>query len=169
MKRRAIVGVGVSLLLAGIGCSGDGAGGDDASENAAGRDSTALAEAAGDSVPTDHGDSATSAAPRASTEDPFRGFDLPSENGTGEMRRYRLRLRNDGDSLAIVFADGGAGEVLLDTVPAGSWRPVEVDSRARLVRLRSVTPGGSPLRSTELGAPADTAIDLAVGPPTPAR
>jgi hypothetical protein len=133
---------------------------------AGGRDSAAGTAVGADST---QGSAAPGSAAQASDEDPFRGFDLPSENGTGEMRRYKLRLRNDGDSLAIVYADGGAGEVLLDTVPAGSWRPVEVDSRARLVRLRSVTPGGDLLRETELGVPADSAIDLAIGSPTPAE
>ncbi|MGI9037972.1 MAG: hypothetical protein ACR2GQ_03820 [Gemmatimonadota bacterium] len=164
----------VALSLLGVAaCGGADGEGDGRARDAADADSAAVAEAGTNEAPARGGDtttlSATRGAAKASDADPFQGFDLPSENGTGEMLRYRLRLRNDGDSLAIVYADGGAGEVLLDTVPPGSWRPVEVDSRARRVRLRSVTPGGDLLRETELGVPADTVIDLAVGSRAPAE
>lgn len=162
------LGGALALWLAGAACGGGGDGsadGANASDTGT-ADSTAMS---GDSTEAATGVDAGASPANPSAEDPFRGFDLPSENGTGEMRRYRLRLRNDGDSLAIVYADGGAGEVLLDSVPAGSWRPVEVDSRAHIVRLRSETPGGAMLREAELGAPADTAVDLAVGPRQPAE
>jgi hypothetical protein len=163
MNRGVAASAAVSLLLLVGGCGGGGS--EAAPERAPGADSLAMA-------PSD--DSATAAAtvpadPAAAgvdaglADDPFRGFEVPGENGTGEMRHYRLRLRNDGTALAIVSADGGAGEVLVDTVPAGSWRPVEIDSRARVVRLRSVSPSGEVLRETELGLPGDTAIDVDIG------
>lgn len=140
--------VGLILLGGALACGKADGGGD-----GSGADS----ETVSDSSRVPDGDS--SAAP----DDPFGGFELPGDSGAGDMRKFRLRLRNDGDGIAIVFADGGAGEVLVDSVPAGSWRPVDIESRARFVRLRSVDAAGDPLREIDLGQPADTAVDVAVG------
>lgn len=89
--------------------------------------------------------------------DPLFGFDLDAPAaGTSEQHRLALRLRNDGEEDALVFADAGAGEVLVDSVAAGSWTRVDILTRASRVVLRSATPAGRNLRRIEI----ETELDM---------
>ncbi len=93
----------------------------------------------------------------ADSLDPLFGFDLDDTIGsTSEQRRLALRLRNDGEEDALVFADGGSGEVLIDSVPAGTWTRVDVLTRASRIVLRSATLTGRNLRRIEI----DTDLDM---------
>ena len=110
----------------------------------------------------------SSAAPRdtGSADDPFRGFELDADPAANAVeRRIALLLRNQAARTAIVYADGGAGEVVLDSVPPGAETRVDVLSRAATITLRSVTPEGELLRATEVSPGPDTIVDVIVGPP----
>lgn len=95
--------------------------------------------------------------------DPLFGFDLdaPAAN-TSEQHRLALRLRNDGEEDALVFADAGAGEVLVDSVAAGSWSRVDILTRASRVVLRSATPAGRSLRHIEIETELDMLREVVV-------
>lgn len=102
--------------------------------------------------------------------EPFFGFRLDAEpEAATESRRLALRLVNPGERLAVVYADGGAGEVLLDSVPAASESRIDVLTRAPRVGLRSVASDGAPLRSTEIEVGPDTVRSVLVGDATPSR
>ena len=110
---------------------------------------------------------AAPAAGASDPTDPFFGFDLGQPVATTTIQRaFRLRLRNDGDEDVLVFADGGAGEVRIDSVTAGQWTEVELVTRAPLVVVRSATPAGRNLRRLEIDPVADTVREVVVhGPP----
>lgn len=102
--------------------------------------------------------------PAEVSDDPFAGFELEAGEAAGaEPRRLSLRLVNAGEELAIVFADGGAGEVLLDSVPPQSEARVDVLTRAPAVTLRSVGSSGAELRTTEVTLGPDTVVAVRVG------
>lgn len=110
-------------------------------------------------------DSNRAAPPDAgSAADPFTGFDLDADPANAVERRIALRLRNHAAHSAVVYADGGAGEVLLDSVPPGSDIRVDILSRAATIALRSVAPDGELLRETEVASGPDTIVDVIVGP-----
>lgn len=138
------------------------------------------AEDAADESPPDAGDAAAfedtappgaaadtspAAAPEpGSAADPFTGFELDADPANAVERRIALLLRNHDARLAVVYADGGAGEVLLDSVPPGSEARVDIVSRAATIALRSVAPDGELLRETEVSPGPDTIVDVIVGP-----
>lgn len=96
--------------------------------------------------------------------DPFTGFELDAGPSVSEdLRRLSLMLRNDAPTMAIVHADGGAGEVLLDSVPPGSRQRVDVLTRAPVVTLRATTLAGHALRATEVAVGPDTIVEVLVG------
>jgi hypothetical protein len=100
-----------------------------------------------------------------SAADPFAGFELDSGPAANPVdRRISLLLRNHDARTAIVYADAGAGEVLLDSVAPGSEARVDILSRAGTIELRSVTPEGELLRATEVSPGPDTIVDVIVGP-----
>lgn len=95
--------------------------------------------------------------------DPFFGFDLDAPVvPAAEQRRLPLRLRNDGVVDALVYADGGAGEVLVDSVSAGGSKRVDLMTRATAVVLRSATPTGRTLRSVEIETGIDSLREIAI-------
>lgn len=96
--------------------------------------------------------------------DPFPGFELDADPANAVERRIALLLRNHAARTAVVYADGGAGEVLLDSVPPGSDVRVDILSRAATIALRSVAPDGELLRETEVSPGPDTVVDVIVGP-----
>ena len=99
-----------------------------------------------------------------SADDPFAGFELEAGPEAGAVdRRIALLLRNQADRLAVVYADGGAGEVLLDSVPAGSDSRVDILSRASTITLRSLSAEGELLREAEVTPAPDTQIEVIVG------
>ena len=110
-------------------------------------------------------DSAATSPDADSADDPFTGFQLDADPVNDVERRIALLLRNHDARTAIVYADGGAGEVLLDSVPPGSDVRVDILSRAGTIALRSVTPEGELLRATEVFPGSDTIVDVIVGLP----
>lgn len=130
---------------------------DDAADDAAVEDTVA---------PDEIGDSIAATPDTGSTDDPFTGFELEADPTLNAAeRRIALLLRNHDARTAIVYADGGAGEVLLDSVPPGAETRVDILSRAGTIALRSVTPEGEVLRNTEVSPGPDTIVDVIVGPP----
>ena len=106
----------------------------------------------------------------AHDQDPFHGFDLDSVAGArNEAKVARLLLRNDSEETAVVYGTGGAGEVLLDTVPAESERRVDVTTRAVRLGVRSETVTGEDLRQDEVTVGVDSVLNVLVGrvPPIP--
>lgn len=107
---------------------------------------------------------ASAAASDSTTPDPFAGF--PLEAGpevSADPRRLRLLLRNDAGLMAIVRADGGAGEVVLDSVPPASRRRVDLLTRAPTVTLRVQTSEGRALRTVEVVVGTDSLTEVLVG------
>lgn len=100
----------------------------------------------------------------ADSAHPFAGFELPAGHPVGrEARLARLLLSNASDEPAIVYGDGGAGEVLLDTVPPESERRVDVTTRAFRLGVRSETAAGEALRRDEVTVGADSVLEVSVG------
>lgn len=136
----------------------------DSNANGAGMppDSTAVAPAQ-DSA----GDTATASAPAAgdtAATDPFAGFELNAgPEISADLRRLSLLLRNDGPSVVVVHADGGAEEVLLDSVPAESRHRVDLLTRAPVVTLRTEAPGGRTLSTAEIAVGPDSVVEVRVG------
>lgn len=80
---------------------------------------------------------------------------LPVE--TLELRTYPLRLVNRMEQPALVYADAGAGRVLLDTIgPLDSVR-INVEVRAREVTLQATGLTGRPLIAATI-APAPDSV-----------
>lgn len=105
--------------------------------------------------------------PTHDPDDPFFGFDLDRTvaAATTEQRTLALRLLNDGSEDVLVFADGGAGEVRIDSVAAGARTRVDLLTRASVVSLRSVSLTGRVLRHVEITAGADTVEDVVINAP----
>ena len=81
----------------------------------------------------------------AVTRDSFAdggGWRPMSVPATTEPDTYPLVIFNPHPVTLIVFADGGAGEVLLDTVDAGDSARVRLLIGADSVTLRAVSPDG---------------------------
>lgn len=154
MKRNTRrVGLWVVASLFAAGCGGAGKAGTGAAADSVMSDSTAVV----DSV-------AASTSPDSAGSDPFTGFELDAgPQASADLRRLSLLLRNDATSMAIVHADGGADEVLLDSVPAGSGQRVDLLTRAPVVTLRAETPDGHALRTVEVAVGADTVVEVLVG------
>ena len=156
MLRVLILAAGLALMACG---GSDGAANDTSPEDATLEDAAARDSAT---------DSAAAVRPDAGSGDhPFTGFQLDADPVNAVERRIALLLRNHDVRTAIVYADGGAGEVLLDSVPPGSDIRVDILSRAGTIALRSVSPEGDLLRATEVYPGPDTIVDVIVGP-TPA-
>ena len=117
-------------------------------QDSAGDTTTAEAPAVGDTAPAD----------------PFAGFELSADpQVSAELRRLSLLLRNDGPSVVVVHADGGAEEVLLDSVPAESRHRVDLLTRAPVVTLRAEAPGGRTLSTDEIAVGPDSIVEVRVG------
>lgn len=99
-------------------------------------------------------------------EGPFRGFDIDRSAESRIERTVALRLRNDGSEDAVVYADAGAGEVLLDTVAAGRWSRVDLVSFGSIVTLRSARASGESTHQLDLAAVPDSIIEVNVGEPS---
>lgn len=94
-------------------------------------------------------------------EDPFYGFDIDRVGSEDrEEKLVALRLRNDGTEDAVVFADAGAGEVLLDSVEAGAWSRVDLVTRGPAVALRSARPSGQTIQHLDLAVVRDSVIEI---------
>lgn len=116
--------------------------------DSAGDTTAAMTPAAGDTAPAD----------------PFAGFELGADpQVSAELRRLSLLLRNDGPSVVVVHADGGAEEVLLDSVPAESRHRVDLLTRAPVVTLRAEAPGGRTLSTAEIAVGPDSIVEVRVG------
>lgn len=140
MRGLRLVALGALVLTA---CGGDGSGGEGAERDVpvAGTAADSAAGTAADSAPAAAADSAP-------------GDDRP-------LRSRLLRLVNGGDQDVAVHAAAGAGWVTLDTVAAGDSAVVNVESRARRVRLRASAVGASALRdSAEADGAAEGEVDL---------
>jgi len=151
--------VAACLAAAACGRAGDRADGThpDSEAGAPGADSAAHGAGPVDSM-------APEAAAPGGAADPFAGFELDAGPGADAAdRRIALLLRNHNAGMAIVYADGGAGEVLLDSVAAGSAVRIDILSRASMIALRSVTEDGALLRATEVSPGLDTIIEVVVG------
>lgn len=161
MKRLSAAGVICFAVVHAAACGGSG----DRVDRTGGAADT-VAETVSDSVPgLNTADSATAAPDTAAGADPFRGFDLDTGPATNAVeRRVALLLRNYDARTAIVYADGGAGEVLLDSVPPGAESRIDLLSRAGAIALRSVTPEGELLHAGEVSPGSDTVVDVIVGP-----
>lgn len=100
--------------------------------------------------------------------DPFAGFSVDAGPGApGPERRLPLRLLNHSDAPAIVYADGGAGEVVLDTIEPGVEARIDVLTRSPALTLRSLAPGGREMETARVEAPLDSVLDIVVGRPSP--
>lgn len=163
MKKRLIrsrftIAAGLVLLA---GCGG---GGERPAEQAETSSAVDSPEVAVDGAAAAAGTTGADETPAGASSDPFAGFELAAgETASIEPRRIALRLVNPDDGTAIVFADGGAGEVLLDSVAARSEARVDVLTRAPVVTLRSVGPSGRELRATEVTVGPDTVVAVGVG------
>lgn len=101
--------------------------------------------------------------PTYDPDDPFYGFDLDhTVVAATEQRKLALRLFNDGSEDVLVFADGGAGEVRIDSVAAGAWTRVDLLTRASVITLRSTSLTGRVLRRIEIATGADTVRDVVI-------
>jgi len=113
------------------------------------------------------GDTTIAAAPPVgdtAPADPFAGFELSADPQVStELRRLSLLLRNDGPSVVVVHADGGAEEILLDSVPAESLHRVDLLTRAPVVTLRAEAPGGRTLSTAEVAVGPDSIVEVRVG------
>ena len=75
---------------------------------------------------------------------------------------YPFKLVNPRVYTVIVYASAGAGEVLLDTVPAGDSTQIDVRVGSDPLKLRAVDLEGNELGSEYLDLP-----DLETSPPPP--
>ncbi len=101
--------------------------------------------------------------PTYDPDDPFFGFDLDGTvAATTEQRHLALRLLNDGSEDVLVYADGGAGEVRIDSVAAGARTRVDLLTRATVVTLRSTSLTGRELRRVEITTTTDTVRDVVI-------
>ncbi|TFG64050.1 MAG: hypothetical protein E4H28_05665 [Gemmatimonadales bacterium] len=82
-----------------------------------------------------------------------------------ETREVALRLRNDGSEDALVYADGGAGEVRIDSVAAGGWTRIALETRAPILTLHSTDLGGRLLRRVEITVGVDSVREVIIGSP----
>ena len=99
-------------------------------------------------------------------ENPFSGFDLDETVATTtEQREVLLRLRNDGVDDVLVFADGGAGEVRIDSVTGGAWTRVNLLTRAPVVTVRSTDLTGRDIQRVEITVGIDTVREVLVSAP----
>jgi len=99
-------------------------------------------------------------------EDPFRGFNIGGRGESGhEEKLLALRLQNGGTEDAVVFAEAGAGEVLLDSVPAGRWSRVDLLTHGPVVTLRTARSSGETIHRLELAAVPDSIVEVNVGDP----
>ncbi|MFW6084199.1 MAG: hypothetical protein ACODAA_03205 [Gemmatimonadota bacterium] len=142
-----------------------GCGDDQAGERAGPPGAGEAPDTAAPSVdPTAGGPAAADTATATPSGDPFHGFDLPSDGAVRrESRVARLLLRNTSDEPAVVYGDGGAGEVLLDTVPPDGERRVDVTTRAVRLGLRSESTAGEALRRDEVSVGLDSLLEVSVG------
>lgn len=148
------------VLVSALACGGADDTTDEVSPD--GADAAAVADSV---VPDVGADSSRPAPPDTGlAADPFTGFELDADSPTAVERRIALLLRNHDARMAVVYADGGAGEVLLDSVPPGTDIRVDILSRAATIALRSVAPDGEVLRETEVSPGPDTIVDVIVGP-----
>lgn len=147
--------------LAASACGGADDEGNDARSDAAVVEDRVAPDSAADPVPATRD--------TGSADDPFTGFQLDADAANTLERRLALLLRNHDDRMAIVYADGGAGEVLLDSVPPGSEIRIDILSRASTIALRSVTPDGELLREAEVSPGPDTVVAVIVGSSPAAR
>ncbi len=152
--------VSVLVLATAVACGGADDATDDPLPDAA--DATALEDGVAAGIAADSGRETQPDTGLAA--DPFTGFELDADPATAVERRVALLLRNHDARTAVVYADGGAGEVLLDSVPPGSDIRVDILSRAATIALRSVAPDGELLRETEVSPGPDTIVDVIVGP-----
>lgn len=152
--------VSVLVLATALACGGADDTTDDAPPD--GTDAAAVEDSV---VPDGSADSSRAApADTGLAADPFTGFELDTDSPNAVERRIALLLRNHDARMAVVYADGGAGEVLLDSVPPGTDVRVDILSRATTIALRSVAPDGEVLRETEVSPGPDTIVDVIVGP-----
>lgn len=155
-----LAAVSLLVLVSALACGGA----DDTTDEGPpdGTDAAAVEDSA---VPEGSADSSRTAPPDTGhAADPFTGFELDTDSPNVVERRIALLLRNHDARMAVVYADGGAGEVLLDSVPPGSEIRVDILSRAATIALRSVAPDGEVLRETEVSPGPDTIVDVIVGP-----
>lgn len=149
-----------------VGVLAAGCGGSSGTDESAARAEASVADSAADmdSLAVASSADETAAGTAADTADPFAGFELDAgPTVSTDLRRLSLMLRNDAPTMAIVHADGGADEVLLDSVPAGSGRRVDLLTRASVVTLRAETPDRRALRTIEVAVGADTVVEVLVG------
>ena len=94
-------------------------------------------------------------------------FVLDASTPLATSRLFALSLKNESDEPVRVFADGGAGEVEVDTVPPGTTRRVDIESRAATVRLRSapLTAPDRVILQLNLTVPPDSVEEVLVGLP----
>ena len=90
-------------------------------------------------VPNDEGLAVDSAAVDDAAE-VWRPLAVPA---SADPDTYPLVIRNPHRVPVVVFADGGAGEVLLDTIAAGDSARVKLLIAADSVSLRAVGPDGT--------------------------
>lgn len=156
----------VSLALVVVGACGGAADGESTDLAA---DQEAPDTSTGSVDTTVAADSAAGPSPRMNGKDPLHGFELPSAGEPlSEARIVRLLLRNASDEPAVVYGDGGAGEVLLDTVPPHGEQRVDVTTRAVRLALRSETASGEALRRDEVSVGVDSVLAVSVGAVTAA-
>jgi len=99
-------------------------------------------------------------------QNPFSGFDLDKTVATTtDQQKVPLRLRNNGVDDVLVFADGGAGEVKIDSVTAGAWTRVDLLTRAPVVTVRSTDLTGRDLQRVEITVGIDTVREVLVSAP----
>jgi hypothetical protein len=101
-----------------------------------------------------------------SPDDPFFGFDLDrTVAATTKQREVALRLVNEGLEDVLVFADAGAGEVMVDSISAGDWTRVDLVTRAQAVTLKSTDLRGRILRRVEITVGLDSVRQVIVSAP----
>lgn len=153
---RSLPGGGVPLLVALCGCAaacGGGAPPPEDPERPAGAEALA---------PSEEAEEASAA---AGTPGPAAGpLPILPADTLHPLRSYALLLVNGGPGPAVVYADAGAGRVLLDTVAGADSVRVNVRVRATRLRLEAADRWGEPLGAGAVELVADSVARWSVPP-----
>lgn len=146
MRRPSAVGLLVlAVLLGPAGCSppGEDTPGDTVADTTTAPDQPAARQAGGAEARLDSG-TANEPYVHAETEDPFAVYGVQDPSGVRATNQTTpVWLVNRHGSSIVVRAEAGAGQVVLDTIPAEDSVLVRIETRADSVRLEARMATGS--------------------------
>jgi hypothetical protein len=133
-----VLGAALALLLL-IGAGGCGARGEDSEQTVADTTTTPVPARDEAVAPRDSG-AARGPDVVASDEDPFAVYGLGSTSDVRTTNEITPAwLVNGMDAAIVVKGEAGAGQVVLDTIPAADSILVRIETRADSVRLEALT------------------------------